>query len=112
MSDNALIVTSGNEHLPLANQLNTNDFIKSEINFTRQNDDLLGRYLEASLAPETRRGYENDVSAFIRWGGSLPATPEAVARFIAEHAERLSVATLKRRLAAIAKHHNRHGLPD
>jgi len=112
MSDRALTLISGNEHLPIANQLNANNFIKSEINFTPQNDDLLGRYLEASLAPETRRGYENDVSAFIRWGGSLPASPEAVARFIAEHAERLSVATLKRRLAAIAKHHNMHGLPD
>jgi integrase len=112
MSDRAMTLTSENKHLPLANRLKTNNFIKNEINFTSQSDDLLGRYLEASLAPETRRGYENDVAAFIRWGGSIPASPTDVARFIAEHAERLSVATLKRRLAAIAKHHNMHGLPD
>lgn len=113
MSDTAIMpLISGNEHLPLANQLKTNNFIKNEINFTPQPDDLLGRYLEASLAPETRRGYRNDLTSFIRWGGSLPASPEMVARFIAAHAERLSVATLKRRLAAIAKYHNMHGLPD
>lgn len=113
MSDTAIMpLTSGNEHLPFANRLKTNNFIKNEINFTPQPDDLLGRYLEASLATETRRGYRNDWASFIRWGGSLPATPTDVARFIAAHADGLSVATLKRRLAAIAKHHNMHGLPD
>lgn len=112
MSNRALTLTSENAHLSIANQLKENDFMKNEISFTPQSDDLLDRYLAASLAPATRRGYRNDLASYIRWSGSLPASPEAVARFIAEHAERLSVATLKRRLAAIAKHHNMHGLPD
>jgi hypothetical protein len=39
MSDTAIMpLISGNEHLPLANQLKTNNFIKNEINFTPQSD--------------------------------------------------------------------------
>ncbi len=46
------------------------------------------------------------------WGGSLPAGPETVAAYLAAHAERLTVATLTRRLAALSKAHQAHGLSN
>lgn len=113
MLETAMPLTSVNAHLPITTQpADSSNFIKNEINFTSRSAGVLDRYLEASLAPETRRGYENDREAFARWGGTIPASAEMVACYIAEHAERLSVATLKRRLAAIAKQHHLLGLPD
>ena len=55
----------------------------------------------AATAPNTRRAYAGDVEHFRAWGGRVPAAPQTVARYLADHAERLSAATLARRLAAI-----------
>ncbi len=46
-----------------------------------------------SLSPATRRAYQTDVDAFIRWCqgrgvDALPAEPEVVAAFLAHEAER------------------------
>jgi len=46
------------------------------------------------------------------WGGTLPATPEQVARYLADHAAMLSMATLARRLAGIRAAHVQRGFPD
>jgi site-specific recombinase XerD len=46
------------------------------------------------------------------WGGMLPASPDTVARYLAEHAEALSISTLQQRLAALADWHHSHGFPD
>lgn len=52
------------------------------------------------------RGYRRDLETFIAWCGTvdrhwLPSTPETLAAFIDYEIKRVSIATLKRRLAAI-----------
>lgn len=66
---------------------------------------LVGQYLQASLSDNTRRAYSNDLKHFMEWGGCIPATPESVASYLAVHADKLSFATLSRRVVAIGKAH-------
>ena len=65
-----------------------------------------------SLAPNTRAAYLADLAHFESWGGRIPAEPETVAAYLATHADALSVATLNRRLAALAKVHRSHGMAN
>ena len=67
--------------------------------------DAVASYVRASLAENTRRAYLSDLRQFEAWGGSLPASPATIAAYLAAHADRLSVATLVRRLASISKAH-------
>ncbi|MCL1477417.1 hypothetical protein MIH18_05645 [Marinobacter sp. M3C] len=71
------------------------------------------RYVRAATRDNTRRSYRSAVEHFeVAWGGYLPATADSVARYLADHAERLSAATLKQRLAALARWHRDQGFPD
>jgi len=70
----------------------------------------LAGYVRDSLAPNTRRAYLSDLAHFESWGGRVPATPEATASYLAAHAETLSMATLARRLASLAKAHRARGI--
>lgn len=63
------------------------------------------QYLQASLSENTRRAYSNDIAHFLKWGGRIPASPESVASYLAEHALKLSYATLSRRVVAIGRAH-------
>ncbi|SBW05059.1 Integrase/recombinase xerD homolog [uncultured Alphaproteobacteria bacterium] len=74
--------------------------------------EAVSAYLEASISANTRRAYRCDMAHFTAWGGTIPATPEAVAQYLAEYAEALTVATLSRRLVAIGKAHTMQGLPN
>jgi integrase len=76
------------------------------------NEDLVAKYVDAALAPNSKRAYAADWAHFLNWGGVIPAAPEMVAAYIAEQAGLLSVATLKRRLIAIAKMHRDQGSTD
>lgn len=72
-------------------------------------------YLLASRAGATRAAYRRDAEHFAAWCDargldSLPAEPATVARYLVDQAERLRVATLNRRLTAIAQAHQAHGL--
>ncbi len=54
----------------------------------------------------TLRGYRRDLETFVAWcetadGPWLPSTPDTLAAFIDHEIKRVSIATLKRRLAAI-----------
>jgi integrase len=69
-------------------------------------------YVRDSLAPNTRRAYLSDLEEFKRWGGSIPASAEAVASYAAARADTLTVATLVRHLASISKAHEARGLPN
>jgi integrase len=69
-------------------------------------------YVRDSLAENTRRAYQSDLRHFEVWGGSLPASPETVAGYLAAHADRLSVTTLIRRLATLSKAHQARGLSN
>src|SRR5439155_834854 len=72
-------------------------------------------YIRASKAESTLRGYRADWRDFIAWCEShglspLPASPEAVASYIADCAGRLKVGSIQRRLNAIAEAHKAVGL--
>lgn len=71
------------------------------------------RYLEAADRPNTRRSYASALRHFEQeWKGLLPATPETVARYLADHAGSHSAVTLQHRLAALSSWHTGHGFPD
>lgn len=70
-------------------------------------------YLEASERKNTRRSYDAALRHFeVEWGGHLPATPDSVARYLAENANDYAINTLKQRLAALAHWHHEHGFVD
>lgn len=73
----------------------------------------LDQYIHAATRGNTRRSYQSAVRHFeTEWGGFLPATAESVARYLAAHAETLSINTLRHRLAALAQWHIDQGFPD
>ena len=69
------------------------------------------RYLEAGVAPATRRAYQGSWEAWQRWCDArqvpaLPAAPEQIAAWLSERAEGgAKVATLEKDLAALAAVH-------
>ena len=69
-------------------------------------------YVDAEIAPATRRAYRADLDHFRAWGGDVPATEGQIAAYIAAHATTLKVATLTRRLAAISVAHEAASLPN
>jgi integrase len=74
--------------------------------------DAVAGYLHQSLSDNTYRAYEGDLAHFRAWGGTVPATSEAVAEYLAAHAQTLSMATLDRRLVAISQAHAERGFPS
>lgn len=73
----------------------------------------LERYLEAASRPNTRRSYAASVRHFeVEWGGHLPATADTVARYLVDYAGKLSINTLKQRLAGLARWHADFGFHD
>ena len=74
---------------------------------------ILEQYLEAANRENTRRSYASALRHFeVDWGGHLPATPDSVARYLADHAAQLANNTLRQRLAALAYWHREHGFVD
>jgi site-specific recombinase XerD len=69
-------------------------------------------YIRESLAENTRIAYLSDLAHFESWGGQIPAPPQTIAEYLVEHADVLSVATLNRRLAALAKVHRSRGFSN
>lgn len=73
----------------------------------------LERYLEAATRENTRKSYAQATRHFEEeWGGMLPSTPDAVARYLADFAGKLSNNTLRQRLAALSRWHAQQGFPD
>lgn len=62
-------------------------------------------FIAASQSAATKRAYASDLRHFFANGGSIPASPAVLAEYLASSAEKLSVATLERRLTAIHKAH-------
>ena len=75
-------------------------------------------YVEASLAPSTRRAYASGLRDFESWAAAngwaaLPASPETVASYLADLAERgRKVATIEQRAAAIRWAHEAANVPN
>lgn len=68
-------------------------------------------YAKAADSANTRRAYRADWAHFVDWCmtarlPSLPATPETVAAYIADHAKTHAPSTLTRRLSAITRAHH------
>lgn len=71
----------------------------------------------ASKAENTRRAYLSDWARWVAWCEShglcpLPAHADTVSAYLADNAETLKVATLRRHLATISKAHQVAGLPN
>jgi integrase len=77
-----------------------------EINFTKPLPDAVAHFVRHSLAKNTWRAYRFDLAHFEAWGGRVPCDPQMVASYLAEHAGKIAVASLERRLAAITKAHD------
>jgi len=69
-------------------------------------------YIHASLSVNSRRAYRADLHHFLAWGGTIPASPEVIATYLAAHAEQHAIATLARRLVSISKAHRAQALPS
>jgi hypothetical protein len=67
--------------------------------------DAVRAYVEAGIAPATRRAYKADLEHFRAWGGDIPTTDIQLAAYLADQATALKAATLTRRLAAISIAH-------
>jgi site-specific recombinase XerC len=65
-----------------------------------------------SISEGTRRAYRSDLAHFEAWGGTLPAAPNQIALYLADHADSLSVATLVRRIATLSKAHEAQGFAN
>jgi hypothetical protein len=71
------------------------------------------RYRQAARRESTQRRYSQALEHFeVTWGGFLPATSEAVARYLADYADTLATSTLRANLAALAKWHLNQGFVD
>lgn len=70
-------------------------------------------YLNAATRKNTLRSYESALRHFeVEWGGFLPASADAIARYLASYAATLAVSTLNQRLTALAQWHIEQGFPD
>lgn len=63
------------------------------------------QFIAASQSVATKRAYASDLKHFLANGGSIPSSPAMLAEYLAQCAEKLSVATLERRVTAIHKAH-------
>lgn len=69
--------------------------------------------LAASERENTRRSYASAIRHFeVEWQGLLPATTDAVARYLADHSETLSINTLRQRVAALSRWHTDNSFAD
>jgi site-specific recombinase XerD len=88
---------------------------ETEADFPLPSLEQVREYIRASKAENTLRGYQSDWREFCAWCekhglSPLPATPEAVASYIAECAAWLKVGSIQRRLNAITEAHRAVGL--
>jgi integrase len=98
------------------------NFNKSEISFTFSLRERhartsclpseVQRLVSASLSEGTKRGYQNDIAQFEVWGGSIPASPETIAAYLAHLSSTHKTATIVRRVTALSKAHEAIGAPN
>src|SRR5579883_902793 len=72
-------------------------------------------FIRASKSENTLRGYQHDWREFSQWCrarnvGSLPASPETIAAYVADCASHLKVGSIQRRLNAISEAHKATGV--
>lgn len=75
--------------------------------------DRVDTYLTLADRPNTQRSYAAATRHFeVEWRGLLPATPDSIARYLADYAASLSINTLRARLAGLSHWHIAHGFAD
>ncbi|WP_434288839.1 site-specific integrase [Celeribacter sp. SCSIO 80788] len=75
-------------------------------------DGAVEHFIRESLSENTRKAYRSDLAHFTDWGGVLPATPDQVARYLADHADTLAPSSLARRVATLSKVHEANAWPN
>lgn len=69
-------------------------------------------YIHAATSENTRLAYQSDIDHFFSQGYTLPATPEAVERYLRECANDYNPRTLVRRMTALRQWHKLQGDKD
>ncbi len=69
-------------------------------------------FIRASISDNTRKAYRADLAHYTAWGGTLPAIPEQVACYLADHADTLATSSLARRVATLSKVHAANEWPN
>lgn len=76
-------------------------------------DALAGFYVRAGKSANTERTYKSHIKHYEDdWGGELPATSDAIIKYISTYARTLKVTTLRARLSALSKWHKDHTFAD
>ena len=73
---------------------------------------LSNRYQIAATSDNTRRAYQADIRHYEAWGGQLPATTDAIIRYLHAFAETLNPRTLSRHITAIKQWHRYQHFQD
>lgn len=95
---------------PPLSELTTARAQVSAINCTRE--ERVTDFLRDSLAPNSRRAYASDLERYLAWGGTIPASSDLIAEYLAAHADTHATSTLTRWLTSIAKAHRAAGVHD
>jgi integrase len=72
----------------------------------------MARFMDAAKSEATKRAYALDIRMFLAAGGTIPCSPTVLCKYLASAAEKLSVATLERRLIAINLAHTDISAPS
>jgi integrase len=108
-------ITSDNFHLSQGIQARPeplSEAVSNPLSALGCTDPKILEFVAAATAENTQRAYQSDLRHFLASGGLLPATPEQVARYLADHAATLSMATLARRVVGIRAAHVARGFAD
>lgn len=73
---------------------------------------LVDSYAAAAQSSATQRSYDADLRHFKRYGGTIPASAEMIAEYLATFAGKSAIATLQHRLIAIHRAHTDNSIPS
>lgn len=103
-----------NDKRLLAGSTNTKPTITGSVSrsLTAEEQERVSDYLKAATSDNTRRTYRSAIRQFQRWGGRLPAEPDAVIRYLLERQPQVSVRTLGLHITALRQWHEHQQLAD
>jgi site-specific recombinase XerD len=81
----------------------------NHFNCNLSRDSSVDDYIRDALSENTILAYQSDLKHYYAWGGVIPSSPDMVAQYLVSYADSLSMATLSRRMVAIAKAHTIQG---
>jgi integrase len=94
------------------NELDGNIMSSNTVLLINNSAPLSNRYQIAATSDNTRRAYQADIRHFEIWGGQLPATTDAILRYLHAFAETLNPRTLSRRITALKQWHRYQHFAD